>query len=137
MGNALKKMWKWIDHNRFFVIGPIVGILIGIYAISCTPVVSDPTRPGSQVNARQLQSSFETWQAEQQVITKQFELAGNELEYQAEQNKKIEDLIIKIVSGGVADLPGLLQLAFAGGALGAITDNIRKRGVISGLKRNS
>ena len=44
---------------------------------------------------------------------------------------------MQLASGGVADMPGLLKLLLTGGGLGAIADNIRKRGLISGLKNGN
>ncbi len=131
-----EKIWKWIDHNRFFVIGPIIVTVLWFYASSCTPLTSDPISPARLVNARQLQHSFETWQIRQQVVAKQFEFAGEDLEQQAADNKKIEQLLVDLAGANIADLPGLIQLLIGGGGLGAIVDNIRKRGLISGLKRN-
>ena len=132
----LKQIWTWIDHNRFVVIGPSVAVMLWFYAASCTPVTPDPLEPARLVTAKQLQYSFETWQIEQQVVAKQFEFAGEDLQLQAENNKKIEKLIIDLASANVADLPGLITLWLGGGGLGAIVDNVRKRGLISGLKRN-
>ncbi len=132
-----EKIWKWIDHNRFIVIGPIVALVIWFMATSCTPLTTDPLNPLRRVDPRQLQANFETWQIEQEVLVKKFEFAGKDLEYQAEQNAKIEKFIINLATGGVADLPGLIQLLIGGGALGAIGDNIRKRGLIAGLKRHT
>lgn len=132
----MNAIWKWIDHNRFVVTLPIIGILLWFYAISCTPITFDPLISNRRVDARELQQSFEIWQAEQGIIAKKFELAGEDIEYQKEQNKKIEDMIINLASANVADLPGLVTLLIGGGGLGAIVDNVRKRSLISGLKRN-
>jgi len=135
--NTWPKITKWIDRNRFIVIFPIISILIWITAASCTPVVSDPIEPSRQVDAVQLQNSFEVWQAEQLVVAKRYELAGKDLQRQAENNAKIENFIIELAAGGTTNIPALIQLLIGGGALGAITDNIRKRGLIAGLKRNA
>ena len=131
-----EKIWKWIDHNRFFVIGPVLAVTLWLYALGCTPSTADPLTPARQVNAKQLQLSFETWQIRQQVVAKQFEFAGQDLEQQAADNKKIEQLIVDLAGANIADLPGLITLLLGGGGLGAIFDNIRKRGLISGLKKN-
>ena len=132
----MEKIKKFIDYNRFLVIGPIVGILIWFYAVSCTPATSDPLDPNVQVTAVGLKQSFATWESEQQRISKLFEIAAEDLERQRENNKRIEEMIVKIATGGAADLPGLIQLIIGGGGLGALLDNIRKRGIIAGLKRN-
>ena len=50
---------------------------------------------------------------------------------------KLEQVILDLASGAVAFTPGsLLQVLIAGGFLGFAADNIRKRGLIAGLKRN-
>ena len=130
------KIWKWIDHNRFVVIGPIVAIAIWTYAISCTPQTASPLDPAKMVTERGLQTELKVWQAENEITIARFEAAGEDLEEQKENNKKIEEFVLSVASGGIPDLPGLLKLLIAGGGLGAITDNIRKRGLISGLKHN-
>ena len=65
-----------------------------------------------------------------------FEAAGEDLKRQEEAQSEFVQLVTTLATGGVADLPGLIQLLAGGGLLGAIGDNIRKRGLIAGLKRN-
>jgi len=132
----IEKIYSWIEKNRYLVLAPLAALVIWITAIGCEPAVPDPLEPAVMVNARELAESFQTWQTSQAIIASRFEFAGQDLKAQAENNLKIQDFILSLASGGAVDLPGLLQLLFAGGALGAITDNIRKRGVIAGLKRN-
>ena len=133
----LKKIWKWIDHNRCVVIGPIIAILIWGYAIGCTPLTQSILTAGKMLNAPELDLEFETWQKQQEIMIARFEAAGQDLERQKANNEKIKELILGLASGGVADMPGLVKLLLAGGGLGALTDNIRKRGLISGLKINN
>ena len=66
-----------------------------------------------------------------------FEAAGEDITEQKANRNKLKEFILTLASGNVADLPGAITLLLTGGGLGAITDNIRKRGLISGLKRNS
>lgn len=131
-----EKIKKFISYNRFLVIGPIVGILLWFYATSCTPETRNPTAPDQFINAVELKASFESWQADQTRIAALYEIAGEDLQQQEENNLKIQELIMGIATGGVADMPGLLKLIIGTGAIGAIGDNIRKRGLIQGLKRN-
>lgn len=130
------KIWKWIDHNRFVVIGPVLAIAIWFYALGCTPQTPSPLDPKRMVTERELGLDLKVWQAENETMILKFEIAGEDLEEQRQNNKKIEDFIVAVASGNVADLPGLITLLITGGGLGAITDNIRKRGLISGLKLN-
>lgn len=132
----MEKIWKWIEHNRFVIILPIIAILIWAYAVSCTPLTRSPLDPARLVNVQQLDLDFKTWQSQQEIMAAKFEAAGLDLEQQAADNKKIEETLLGLASGGIPDVPGLMKLVLGGGGLGAIVDNIRKGGVIGGLKRN-
>jgi len=132
----MEKIWKWINHNRFVVIGPIIGIMLWSYAVSCTPLTTSPLDPGRLVNVQQLDLDFKTWQSQQEIMAARFEVAGQDLEQQEASNEKIKETLLGLASGGIPDMPGLLKLLLGGGGLGALIDNIRKGGVIGGLKRN-
>lgn len=129
-------MGKWINHNRFVFVGPIVAIMIWTYAVSCTPLTTSPLDPGRLVNVQQLDLDFKTWQSQQEIMAARFEAAGLDLEQQKTSNEKIKESLLSLASGGIPDVPGLLKLMVGGGGIGAIVDNIRKGGVIGGLKRN-
>lgn len=130
------KIWKWINHNRFVMIGPMIAIMIWAYAVSCTPLTTSPLDPGLLVNVQQLDLDFSTWQSQQEIMAARFNAAGLDLEQQKESNEKIKETLLGLASGGIPDVPGLLKLMIGGGGIGAIVDNIRKGGVIGGLKRN-
>jgi len=132
----MKKVTKWLNHNRFVVIGPVVAIMLWAYALGCTPEIASPLDIGRMVNVAQLDIDFKSWQAQQEVMAAKFEAAGKDLVMQAERNEKLKESILGLASGGVPDVPGLLKLVIGGGGLGAIVDNVRKGGVIGGLKRN-
>ncbi len=132
----MEKIWKWINHNRFVLIGPIIGIMLWAYAVGCTPLTSSPLDPARLVNVQQLDLDFKTWQSQQEIMAAKFEAAGLDIEQQAASNEKIKETLLGLASGGIPDVPGLLKLMIGGGGLGAIVDNIRKGGVIGGLKRN-
>jgi len=131
------KIWKWIEYNRFVFIGPIIGLVIWFYAISCTPLTESPLNPNRMVNELQLSTDLKIWQAQQEIMIIKFEAAGQDITEQKEGNKKIESMVLDLASGGIPDLPGLLKLLIGGGGLGALGDNIRKRGLIAGLKINN
>jgi len=118
------------------VLAPIVAIVIWAWAVGCTPWVFSPLDPTRHVTEAGLQLDLKTWQSEQEIMIAKFEAAAADIEKQKEDMKKIQDLVLSLASGNVADLPGFLTLLFGTGAIGAVTDNIRKRGLISGLKRN-
>jgi len=133
---TLLKIWKWMEYNRFVWIGPIIGLLLWAYALSCTPQTASPLDPGRFVNERQLAIDLKTWQADQEIMMLKFESAGADIEQQKENNVKIESMILSLASGGVPDMSSLLKLLIGGGGLGALADNVRKRGLIAGLKIN-
>ena len=132
----MQKVWKWLNHNRFVIIGPIVGLMLWAYALGCTPETASPLDIGRMVNASQLEIDFKTWQAQQEITAAKFEAAGQDLVRQEEQNAALKETILGLASGGIPDVPGLLKLLVGGGGLGLAIDNIRKGGVIGGLKRN-
>jgi hypothetical protein len=132
----MQNVWKWLNHNRFVVIGPIVGIMLWTYALGCTALTQSPLDVSRMVNVAQLEIDFKTWQAQQEITAAKFEAAGQDLVHQEEQNAKLKETILGLASGGIPDVPGLIKLVLGGGGLGAIVDNIRKGGVIGGLKRN-
>ncbi|MBA7606365.1 hypothetical protein ES703_13513 [subsurface metagenome] len=127
---VLTKIWKWIDHNRYIVTSPIIMLVIWIIAVGCLPETASPTMPGKLVNVNELRLEYETFMLK-------FEYAVKDIEGQTERQDNFIAMIIKLASGNVADLPGLLQLLLGGGFFGAVTDNIRKRTVIATLKRKT
>jgi len=122
------KIWKWIEHNRFTVVIPLIVLIFWIIAVGCTPETKSPVT-GKLVTAAELQLDFDT-------VMASFELAKVDLERQAEMQTKFTEALMKLASGNVADWPGLAQMLIGGGLLGFFADNIRKNGVIGGLKRN-
>jgi len=132
----MQKVWKWLNHNRFVVIGPVVGLMLWAYALGCTALTQSPLDVSRMVNVAQLEIDFKTWQAQQEIMAAKFEAAGQDLKQQEERNAKLKETILGLASGGIPDMPGLLKLVVGGGLLGAIGDNVRKGGVIGGLKRN-
>ena len=131
-----KRVYKWIDYNRFVVIGPVLGLAIWFYALSCTPQTVSPIDPTRLVTESELVIDFKVWQSSQDITSARFEAAGQDLQKQKENNAKLQTMILNLASGSVADMPGLIKLILAGGGIGALGDNIRKRGLIAGLKKN-
>ncbi len=131
----MQKMMKWMNHNRYVLIFPVVSIMLWAYALGCTPTTMSPLVPGRMVNVTQLDLDFRTWQSQQEIMAAKFEAAGLDMEQQKAGNEKIKETILELAAGGIPDVPGLIKLLIGGGGLGAIVDNIRKGGVIGGLKR--
>ncbi len=133
----MTKVWKWIEYNRFTAFVPVAACIIWLIAIGCTTTVPSPTTMGVLVDAGQLQLEFEIWQNDQEVMLLRFEAAGKDLERQKEQQAEFVGFITQLAAGTVTGWSGLIPLLVGGGLLGALSDNIRKRGLIAGLKRNS
>jgi hypothetical protein len=132
----LRKIWKTIEHHRYTVVCPVIAMGLWVAAVGCMPMTQSPVDETKQVNARQLSIEYQGWQAEQKVIEAKFEAAGEDLTEQAEANEVFKQTLLTLASGSVADWSGLVQLLIGGGLLGVIGDNVRKNGVIGGLKRN-
>lgn len=132
-----KKIWSWTEKNRFTVLCPIIGAVIWFVAVGCTPITQSPVTPGKDVTAIELEQEFLIWQKENEITVAKFEAAGKDLERQAENQKKFFEVITVLASGSVADWPGLVNLLLGSGMIGLVGDNIRKNGVIGGLKARS
>lgn len=135
--NVLTKIWSVIEKNRWTTIVPVVGIILWIViTISCVPTTESPIGTGIKVNAAELERDYETWKLTVETTVKRFEFAAADIEKQREQWSKITDILMQVASGGVTSHTGLLNLVLASGLLGVGADNVRKNGVIGGLKRN-
>jgi len=75
-GAKMQKVWKWLNHNRWAVICPIVGIMLWSYALGCMALTTSPLDVSRMVNASQLEIDFKTWQAQQEITAAKFEAAG-------------------------------------------------------------
>ncbi len=132
----LKQIWKWINWNRFIVIAPAAGLVLWFIAVGCVPTEIDPTDPSRRLSAPELDQTFALWQAQQEFMILKFEQAAESIEQQQQQWTKVEKILLDLASGSVADWPGLLKIIIGSGLVGAVADNVRKRGLIAGLKRN-
>jgi len=129
-------MLKWLDYNRFTIVAPIVAVVIWLVAVGCQPTTPNPLNPDQQLSAAALETEFGVWQIRQKEIMLRFEAGRADIVQQQEKWNELQAGLMQLASGSVADLPGLMQLLLGGGLLGFLTDNVRKRGVIAGLKRN-
>jgi len=134
----LTKVWSTIEKNRFTVIVPVLGFCIWVIAgIACTPIVESPLHKGVMVTAAELNRDYKVWQKEQAVILEKFDIAANDIELQVQQWNKLEAALMQLATGKVTDWGGLVTILTGSGLIGLFADNIRKNGVIGGLKRNN
>jgi hypothetical protein len=130
----LNQIWKFIEYNRWFVAAMVLTFVLTFGGFYCTPITQSPIDAARMVDERQLAIDYKQWQAEQTVVGAKFESAGEDLKEQAARNTQIETMISSLATGQLPDVPGFLKLLLGAGGLGAVYDNIRKRGLISGLK---
>jgi hypothetical protein len=130
----LDKIWKFLEYNKWFVLGVILALAVTLGGIYCVPLTPSPIEQARRVDEKGLSLDFKTWQMQCQVMQDRFTAAGEDLQAQAAMNGQIQSMIIDLASGRVPNVPAFLQLLLASGGMGAVYDNIRKRGLISGLK---
>ena len=129
-----ERIWKWIEHNRFAVITPVILFGVWLYCVGCTPTTASPLNPNIQVTAVELELEFEGWQAQNVITMKRFDLSREDIEKQKLAWADFQEVLMKLSTGAVADLPGLLQLLLGGGAVGLLADRLRASGVIGKQK---
>lgn len=135
--NALTKLWSGIEKNRWTTIIPIVGLIFWfVVGVSCVPTTTNPVGNGVKVNAVQLEQEYKIWLANCEITAKRFEFAAGDIERQQEQWSKIQETLMAVASGNVTNLKGLVGILTTTGLVGFGADNLRKNGVIAGLKRN-
>jgi len=133
----MSKVWSWIEKNRWSVIMPLVAIVLWlVVGVACIPTTTSPIRPDVLVTAEELQLDYQTWLNDCNSVARRFEFAKADIARQVEQWGKFQEALVALASGSVTSWPGLLQLLLSAGAIGLFADNIRKNGVIGGLKRN-
>ena len=134
--NTLAKIWSGIEKNRWTTVLPVIGIILWVVVgFSCTPTTESPIGSGVKVNAAELERDYETWKISIEQTAKKFEFAAADIKRQQEQGTKITNILMKVASGGVTNSTGLLNIVLGSGLLGIGADNVRKNGVIAGLKR--
>lgn len=133
----LAKIWSVLEKNRWTVIIPIIGIILWVTAsICCTPQTKSPIRPTVLINAAELEQDYQQWVSDCNLTAKKFEWAIADIKQQEERFSKIEAAIMSVATGNVTGSSGLISLIMGSGIIGLFADNIRKNGVIGGLKRN-
>ena len=133
----MEAIWSWIEKNRFTVLCPLVGAVLWIGAVGCTPTTLSPFGGDRDVTAAELEQEYVIWQMENEITVSKFQAAGKDLQQQLENQAKVVEVITTLASGSIADWPGLVQLLAGSGIIGLLGDNVRKNGVIGGLKRNT
>ena len=134
--NLLTRIWSVIEKNRWTTIIPVVGLILWIVlSVSCVIKTASPTRDGALVSAAELELDYHIWIADCNATAEKFEFAATDIERQQAEWNKITSVLMQVASGGVTNYSGLLNIVLASGMLGVGADNVRKNGVISGLKR--
>ena len=129
-----EKIWKYIERNRFAVIAPVIMLGVWLYCVGCTPTTASPLNPNNQVTAAELEIEFEFWQAQNVIIMKKFDLSREDIEKQKLAWAEFQEVLMKLSTGAVADMPGLLQMLLGGTVVGVLADRLRASGVIGKQK---
>jgi len=133
----MKGILKWISHNRFTVIVPIVMLVFWVIMLGCSARTESPTHQGSFVSSDGLATEYRIWKLSQERMQILFESAGADLERQKEQQTKFYEFLLSLASGAVTTWPALIKLMVGGGLFAAIGDNIRKGVVIKTYKNGT
>lgn len=133
----LTTIWNVIEKNRWTTIMPFCSIIAWIVlSIGCEITTLSPTRDGVKVSVAQLQQDYDTWVSDCNATAKRFESAAADIETQQDERAKISEILMAVASGNVTNYTGLLSMITTAGLFGVGADNVRKNGVIAGLKRN-
>lgn len=131
-----EKLWNFVEHNRFTVVLLVIAVVLWLAGVGCTPQTKSPLT-GEYVTAAELAIDEAQFKANYTSGIMKFDWAKEDLIIQAQQNIAFEQLLLSAASGGITSWGGLLNLLITGGFIGFGLDNIRKNGVIGGLKKNS
>lgn len=133
----LNKVWDVIEKNRWTTLIPTAGVILWLFvSFSCVPKTDSPVGGGVKVDAKGLQQQYETWIANNEITAKKFQWAAEDIEEQQAKWNKLTAVLMTVASGKVTSWQGLLNILLGSGVLGIGVDNVRKNGVIAGLKRN-
>ena len=133
---TLTKIWSVIEKNRWTTIIPVVGLILWIVlSFSCVVKTKSPIKNGVLVTAAELELEYQTWVADCNATAEKFRFAATDIERQQAEWNKITSVLMQVASGDVTNYSGLLNIILASGMLGVGADNVRKNGVIAGLKR--
>ena len=156
----MKKVMKWVEHNRFFVLSALVFVVGMAWVGGCAANGISPLDPAREVTRDELDGEVAV--IDRMLSTEKATLDAQIAAFNAkveEQNKLIDNAYstiargeehrakliaftlesLKMVASGTAPttMPGALSYLLTGlfaMGVGATADNIRKRAVISTLK---
>jgi hypothetical protein len=156
--DALHAILKWIDHNRYVVVGVLVALALSAWTIGCDLKTVSLINPEVRATAAQLEREISTIQrtldgraalirqqaaaleADAQATNRDIAAAAADLQRQLDQRKAIIDAVAGIgtavATGGFtapAAIGAVAQLLLAGLATGAAIDSVRKSRVINKL----
>jgi len=104
----------------------LTAVILWGYAAGCTPQVQSILHPESLNGTPRWVTSPEL-KLEYDTFLLRYEYAVGDLEMQAERASKITQAITTLATGGVAYLPGLLQVLLGAGVLSLVADDVRLR----------
>ena len=155
--DILRRIWKFVDYNRYFCAAVLVSVAAGLYGWGCQSTTKSSIS-GETVTRAELNTEIELFNIEQAASAAQFEadIAARIAEFNAAQDAKLasadvgsEAAFVDLdrqdeIKAGVInvgqEIVGPMLGPYAGTvgtllAIGLGGDNIRKRAVIKRLKK--
>ena len=120
---------KWFKRNAALVIGLVICILLGVYAVGCESTGASVMNPGEKVTARQLEVEAESLLALHEQNLAMLELSIEDIHRQDAIKQKLFEFGSTVATTGEFNPVGLIGLA--GWVLGASSfANGRKKDTI-------
>lgn len=127
-------VWSFVEKNRFLLVCIFLSMFIFFYGSCMEPVTSSVLNPEKSVTAKQLELEYVQWLHDVNEQSMKFNFASDDIAAKKASLDKLYNCISQLAQGNVGGFEEGMLFLIGGGGLGAIVDNIRKRGVISGLK---
>ena len=100
----LHRLLKWVDHNRYTVLGVILAIGISVWLIGCQPETTSTLDPTQDVTASGLQREIQTKQQEFNQEAADLMVAASKLEAESRQHEADIDNYNQTVEAAIEDL---------------------------------
>ena len=134
----LNKLLKVADHDRWKVIGLLLGILAAVAIVGCQPTTGSVLNPGEKVARAELASEAATLKAQAEANVAKIEAGFADLDKQAEFRADVINTLGGLATAAAegtisptAGIASIVNLALLGLAGGGIIDGRRKDKLIS------
>jgi hypothetical protein len=100
----LHRILKWVDHNRFTVLGVLLSIGLSVWLVGCQPETTSTLDPSKNVTAPELQQEIQIKQAQFNERAAQLEIAASKLEAESRLMEADAETYNEAATAAVADL---------------------------------